>query len=478
METAVPPVDGVVKIDTTSDKMEADITVTPASGEGSPVLPAGVIRRLQDAGIVHGIDEAAVEAIVRQCNETGEQQSGMVARGTYPKPGTAARLEVLVSPPPRPDHPETGEGSQEHIDYHFPMPIISVHAGQEVARKTKATSGVCGTNVLGKDVAPQVGDDKCAKGTFRIRVEEDANTVRYFATEDGEFVQDAANNSFCVSAEHMVAGDVTVATGDVVFVRDVVVKGNLSEGAMIRAGGSVQVMGRAEAGFIHAQGDVTISQGIVAGGRGLIESAHNVEAAFAEGAVIRAGGDVTIRKGVLNSDISARGSVFCTQGRGSIMGGVTRAVKLVEVKRLGSGAGGETLIIVGVDFIVLERRDQVRQQMDHVTETLERFNRALGPVAAGDDLSRFPSEMQGNIRTAVEQREALKQQLETLKEDFAQAQAALNASREGAVRVMGEAYPGTKIRIRDTAVVLTDFSKYCTLTEDHEEGTIKVGPLT
>jgi hypothetical protein len=428
---------------------------------------------------VYGVDEDRLTELVRRCQESGEPQTGVVAKGTHPKPGEPAKLEVLVAPPERPQYTEEADAdsAEGHTDYHFPAPIISVQQGQQVARKVVAKEGLRGTNVLGKEVPPPVPEDPTPRPTFRIDAKEEGRVVQYYAAEAGEFLVDDSNNTFYVLTEHTINGDVTIATGDVLFVADVNVKGNVVEGAVIRAGGNVQVMGRCDAAFVRAEGDISITQGIVAGGKGLVEAEGNIEAAFAEGAVIRAGGDVTCRKGILNSDVSARGSIFCTQGRGCIMGGTARARKTIEVKKLGSPSSGETYVIVGVDYLLLEKREQLQERLEQCKANIEKFNRALGPVAQGADISTFPPETQQNIRKALEGRVKLEEIQKQLKAEMKSVEADMGSFEGGSIRVMQEAYAGTKVRVRDVTVVLTEQQKYCTITEDRENGEIQFGPL-
>jgi hypothetical protein len=470
-------VDGRVEFEISDDKMAVTITVSPATHGGNPAERSVVLERLRDAGIVHGLDEDRVKSLVARCTELGKALTGVVAKGTPPEPGSPAKFELLVHPPQRPTGEEGEDEATGTVDYHFDAPIINVHEGQEVARRTAPTAGTPGTDVLGGPVAPPPSDDRTPRPMLRIVATEAGGITRYTATEAGELRFDETHNTITVATEYIHKGDVTVAHGDIIFVRDVAITGNVVENAVIRAGGNVRIVGLVGAATIEAGGNITVSQGIVAGGRGLVSARGNVDAAFAENAVIRAGGDVIIRKGVLNSDISASGSVVCTQGRGMIIGGITRAARVIEVRRLGAPTSAETQVIVGLDWALLEHRDELRTRIAWCTETIAKSDRVLGSLTSEEHLARLAPDVRANVAKAVRQRELLADHLKTLTDELAVAQADLSALPGGVVKVSGEAFAGVKVRVGDARMTIADTVRYCAITEDRESGEVTIGAL-
>jgi len=477
-----PPVaqstDGRAEFEALDGDMTVTLTVTPPTHGGTPVNPSEVLEALWDAGIAHGLDEGRVRSLIARSHELGGPVTGVVASGTPPEPGTPSRFEVLVQPTQRPVELDSGLRGAGLVDYHFERPILNVHEGQEVARKAAATEGLPGIDVFGRPVPPPPAPDRAPRPTFRVTAQEDGAITRYLAAESGELRVDEPHNTVYILTEYMHRGDVTMAQGDIVFVRDVAVIGNIGERAVVRAGGNVQITGLVGAATIEAGGKVTVSQGIVGGGRGLVSAGGDVDAAFAENATIRSGGNVIIRKGALNSDISARGSVVCNQGRGSIVGGSTRAGRLVDVRRLGAPASVQTEVVVGLDWALLERRDELRAEIGRCVENMRKFDQSLGPITVDDQLTRFPQEIRANIAKAVRQRVALAHHLEELRAELASILADLAASPGGVVRVLGDAYPGVKVRVRDAQTVITEALNHCLMVEDRQSGGVRIGTLS
>lgn len=467
---------GDMKIEVAPDKLSCSVTVTPPKEGGTAVLPAGAMSRLRQAGIVFGIDEDRLTQIVRQCQEGNMEQGGVIAHGRAAVAGEPARLDVLLQASDA--TPWTAQGAGQTVSYHFPAPIINAREGQVVAYKTHATSGRKGTDVFGHDVIPPVLPDTTPQPRFRLRVEEDGTKgARYVATEDGEVVIDQDAGTIAVMAEHIVAGDVTPTTGDIIFVRDVVVKGNAVAGSVIRAGGDVTIVGRAEGATVHAEGRIEVSQGIIGGEHGMIQAGGDVVAAFAEHATVRAGGDVHIRRGILNSHVSARGSVYCTQGRGSIIGGVTRATLLIEAKKYGTPASPDCVLIVGSDYVLLERREELQQQIAQCHQNIHKLAHALGPITAETDLSAWPPQVRENIQKAVEQRDKQTAALDQLVAELKTVEQQLASQTGGTVRVLQDAQAGTKVEIRGHSMTLHDVHKYCRFAQDLETEQIVSQPL-
>ena len=476
--TVGPRVDGRVEFEVSDDSMTVTMTVTPGMHGGTPLEKSAVLEQLRDAGIAHGLDEDRARSLVARCAELRKSLTGIVATGTPPEPGSPVRFEILVHPADRPTALEGEDEAAGTVDYHFEAPILNVHEGQEVARRTAPTEGTPGTDVLGRPVAPPPPEDRTPRPMLRIATKEDRAITRYIATEAGELRFDEAHNTITVVTEYIHKGDVTVARGDIVFVRDVAITGDVMEGAAVRAGGNVRVVGHVGAATIEAGGKITVSQGIAGGGRGLVSAGGDVDAAFAENAVIRAGGDVIIRKGVLSSDISASGSVTCTQGKGYIIGGITRAGRLIEVRRLGAPTAIETQVMVGLDWALLERREELRGRMNWTVEMIAKSDRVLGPLTSEDQLTRFPPDIRSNIAKAIKQRAVLGDHLKELHAEVNAVQADLAASPPGIIKVSGEAYLGVKVRAGDAQMTIADTVKYCTMAENRESGEIAIGALS
>ena len=109
---------------------------------------------------------------------------------------------------------------------------------------------------------------------------------------------------------------------------------------------------------------------------------------------------------------------------------------------------------------------------------MRKFDQSLGPITVDDQLTRFPQEIRANIAKAVRQRVALAHHLEELRAELASILADLAASPGGVVRVLGDAYPGVKVRVRDAQTVITEALNHCLMVEDRQSGGVRIGTLS
>jgi len=476
-------------------RMTASVTITPPSGRGAPVLAPGIRQRLASAGVRFGIEDSAIEELLRRSRSSPEPVTGDVAFGTPMEPNADTTFEYvidmtdsadwvedgqIVSPVAR-SEPEQSGGplrteAEARTDYHFPAPIPVVTPGAVVGVRRPGSPGRPGMTVLGQPVeVPPPKDETPRLGAGLALVEKPDGTAEAVAQMAGKVVLDG--NRLSVSSEHTVMGDVSVRGGDVIFPCDVVVRGNVLDGAVVKAGGNITVMGRVDGANLEAEGTIQVSKGIVGGGRGLVRARGDVTATFCEGATIESRSDIDISRGIMNSDISASGTVRSMQGRGAIIGGIVRAGKCVEAKNIGTESSGETQIIVGTDYGVLRERDEVLRAKEQCESLVARLDVALGPLAASSDLSHLPEDRREMVRKALQERVRQRALLSQFQARIEGLERQMAASDQGAVKVFGCAQPGTRVSIRKCQVLLTDVVRYAQLVENQDMGTIRSAPL-
>ena len=159
--------------------------------------------------------------------------------------------------------------------------ISAVKPGDILAIIHRGKDGQDGIDVFGKEKKHKKGlKIKLMVGTG-CEIKDDKNIV---ATIEGKPC--IKGNTFYVYRVHEVQGDVDIKSGDIKFIGDVLVNGNVKEGMKIEAGNLVQVQNNVERANITAIGDViiggsTIFSTILAGGHDIknlkqIENMNNL----------------------------------------------------------------------------------------------------------------------------------------------------------------------------------------------------------
>lgn len=350
------------------DWMSVSLTVTRLEDQQPPSV-AGATEFLHAAGIVFGIDIAALDSAVAQA----DGQAVVVARGTAAQHGADARLESLVRVN-RDRHPHVDESG--HTDFHDLGKIPSVTAGEPVMRRHPAGEGTPGRDVRGQIVAARSGKDV----KFAVRLQgvepsaQDPNVL--IATTDGQPVLQRDG----ISVEPIIRLEtVELSVGNIDFVGSVEIHGDVHSGMKIRAAGDVIVGGNMEAAEIECQGNVTVRGGILGhsaqtsrvasalGPAAIVRAAGNVVTRYVENAIVKAGQSVTVHETIIQSEITAIEEVVVgsqDRRKGQILGGVVRATHRIAAQALGGPGSSATKVLVGVNPLLTAALERQRARLN------------------------------------------------------------------------------------------------------------------
>lgn len=215
-----------------------------------------LLQELSRLGINYGIDWEACSRSVTSCAE----EEVIVARGIPAEPGKDGRVELLFSSNPR--VPVLAE-EDETVDFRKRYVFTSVEAGEILAVKHPPESGHPGTSVKGEVIMPPSPRD------FILSVGEGAvltsDGERAVAARSGRPAASRWRNMVKVSVlpELVHAGDVDLASGNIVFKGDILIAGNVTERMAVEAGGNVRVGGLVSGARVQATGSILIRGNIL-----------------------------------------------------------------------------------------------------------------------------------------------------------------------------------------------------------------------
>jgi uncharacterized protein len=267
-----------INISTSPDKMKAFISIEYSpkivyklkeqnegpsavieAEKGEEVYPpkftiAEIKGDLAQLGIVRGI----IDEKLSECLEKDHIVNLLIAEGIPVVDDVDDRLELkfnAVRDPLRIVEDKSGR-----IDYKDVGAVSAVKKGEVLAIKHQGTEGSNGEDIHGKIIK------KRERKPVNLKVGpgcalKDENTVE--AAIDGKpYVK---NGMFCVFQVHEVMEDVDLKSGNIQFIGDVMVYGNVREGMKIQAGNSVNVNKNVEQAEIIAKGDITIKGNMIGG---------------------------------------------------------------------------------------------------------------------------------------------------------------------------------------------------------------------
>lgn len=241
--------------------LEIDEVQVPPAG----LTPEAVRAELDRLGIVHGVDEAAIERAVRNLPSTPV----VVARGSPPKLGRPAQVTFTFEIRPE-RRTQVAEG--DRVDHRGVLHVPTVEAGDVLARRLPGEAGEPGRTVRGKELpCPSQGTVVLSAGTG-ARIEEDGSIIRAAVTGRPQVEESTPGRYHVRVMPVLTHGTVDLASGNVEFNGDIVIQGNAEESMRVVAGGDVTVYGSVSRAHVEAAGRLRVlgnsfNSTLVAGGR-------------------------------------------------------------------------------------------------------------------------------------------------------------------------------------------------------------------
>lgn len=458
-----PANDAAMSVEIADQEMKAYLTLLPPGPGGADPDRDNIVGFLKSHNIVHGHLE---ETLAKLEDEATYREPILVAEGTKPVNGADAKIEYTFQADPNRVQLKEKDG---RVDFKELNLIQNVVEGQVLARKKPAEQGKPGQTVTGRMIPATDGKDTEILPGRNVTVSEDG--MKATADINGQVV--LAAGKLNVEPVYVVAGDVSVKTGNVLFLGTVVVKGNIDDGFSVKAAGNVEVMGSVGKSEIDAEGDIIVHQGVGGKGGGSIRSGKGLWAKFIENAHVESGGLVVVSNGIINSTVSSDSKVICKGKNASIVGGQVRANEEIHAKTLGSLAGMETVLEVGYDPKTKQRLSEVDSRLAEIEASVEDINRNLQTIRKIHKSGRkLGEEKMQQARQLQKRKNALTKEKKELTEEGDQLRDYLAQLRNtGRISASATVHAGVKIHVREAALeVRNEFKK---VTFVGEGGTVK-----
>ena len=267
-----------------------------------------------------------------------------------------------------------------------------------------------------------------------------------YAAIDG-LVSRTDGNKLNVFPVYEVNGDVDYKHGNIDFVGNVVIRGNVLSGFKVKAAGDIRIVGGVEGAELEAGGSIEITGGIIGYNKGLIHAGHHVKCTFIQEGNVDAGEDVLVSQSIMHSNVRAGHAVICAGTKGLIVGGSTQAGEHVSARVVGNTMSTVTSIEVGVLPRLRNEMNELRKEMREQMDSLDKTKKALtllDQLAAAGQLT--PDKMAMRIKLNSTQKSALHQS-EEMKMRILEIEKVLEDTSRARVDILKVIYGGSKIVI-------------------------------
>jgi len=454
------PKDKLYDIRKSKDEMEATLTVNFLSGDDEPNFEDAK-KELQEAGIVHGIDEDKLKKIF---DEKLYNQEFVIAKGTPKVDGIDAKLKYFFDPNKsiRPQEDEKG-----NVDYKDVNIISNVRKGDKLVELIPPVQGKDGTAVTGRSVIAKQGKmARLPSGRNTIPDPEKPNFL--IANADGDVV--STRGLIEVNEVFEVKGNVDYSTGNIEFVGSVIIKGDVKSGFKVSADGDIEIWGVVEDAEISSKANVLLKKGISGRGQGKIIADGNVYLKFCENQNIYAKKNIVVGEELMHSNIECEGKIIVNGKKGLILGGKVSGTLGIEAKSIGNYQHVKTDLIVGVKEELRNKLEKIEENLRKNDENFENVKKAIYNLVKikidkgglPDDKKALMDKLQNLQKLLPKQRENLQKEKDEILKEYSKYAGA-------EIKVYNEIYPGVRVFIQNLKKNINEERKNVTISVKDNE---------
>lgn len=436
MADIITNVDCKYDVSVSAGNKEAFIFITPPSGTGKGVTVDGIEAALKANNVVFGLREDVIKMIA---DDQKYSQKLCVAVAQLPIDGVSGSITYKYDKKVEAAPTENERGFVDYKDLGF---IRVVRTGDVIADITLPTEGEPGIDVRGGKIAQYPG--KKAQFTLgpNTKITEDEQHV--VAAADGRLI--FKNNAFTVETTVIINGDVDASVGNISFIGDVIIKGNVCEGFKVSSNTNITVSGEVNGATLEAGGNITIKQGCVFA---KITCHGNVSALFCERSNINCDGNISAQNYVI-CNIYCAGELTIKASNGSLIGGKYTILNSLEASNIGSKTYTPTDITLGDNAILADEKTQLEMKIAAAQKKIEDLTMIVNFLnEKKKELRKLPDDKEEMLATAVRQRVLLNVEIKTNQKRIDEINVYLSTKQQLWVRCKGYIYPGTRITIND-----------------------------
>lgn len=431
----VPVYDGAFVLKVTRDKLEAviepqqDVSVDQINLEKLHI-------EIQGMGVVFGLLPTL---------EKAADKSFVAARGEPAQNGEDAKIILRVKPATF--HPPEAQLDKERVDLKDLHNIVNVTEGTVLAEKIPPTPGVSGKDVFGGEIVPKPGKDRNMRGGSGVAVSGEGDKL--IAEKDGKFV--VIDRKPTIMTDHVVMGNVDFSVGNIVFGgKSLVIHGEVLPGFSVKCRGNIEIYNGINNAEVIAGGNLVVKKNIV-GEEAVIKARGDIIADFIEnGPRIECDGSLNVNNYIYQSHVKV-GKDLHVHGDGAIVGGSYVVGGSVYVKELGSDAGINTEVHVGLDLNVKDKKEKYEEEHALWSGRLNDVIKGISTLERQKKEGSFTPELAEKLKKYATAMPKLMDKVDSLHETTQQLQEELDQMVNEGVYVANTMYPGALIKIGKAA---------------------------
>jgi uncharacterized protein (DUF342 family) len=444
--------DELLDLQISKDGLSASIRLKPETSHYD-ISEEELLNFLSSKKVQVGLVERAIKDFIDNPQLFKEEEL-IIAIGKEAINGEDSYLEMIYQKNNKSHPTENEDGS---VDFFSITEISNVEKGQLLAKNMPPTSGENGLTVTNQVIKAKEGRNLKAKLGKNVVIDHGTQAVYAMVSGQVSFTEGDKINVFPI---YEVPGDLDLSIGNIDFVGNVIIKGNVPTGFKVKAKGDIRIGGGVEGGELDAEGSIEIMSGITAQHKGYVRAGQDIKTNFINNGNVTAGGSVIVSQSIMHSTVNAGVGIECMGQKGLIVGGSFQVGKSLKCRTIGNMMSTPTTVEIGMNPKSANRLKEVHHLLKEHTLTVQKTDQAL--VVLGQlmtklgHLSPDKKELQLKLtNTKLEMEKEIKQLLLESKEIEEELQEVASST----IEVTGIAHPGTKLV----------FGKYIKYIKDNEK---------
>jgi len=455
-EAELHPIDAVINVSISDNRMQAYLRVEPPMNGGS--VPT--LQDYEDALTLHEITYGIKTDKLKELAENPIYNTDhLIAAGDMPVNGVNGTYEILFRLEKDCRPKEKPDGT---VDYRDIGIVENVKQGQVLCKITHPTDGSEGTALNGVRLKQVKGKAVPSLAGKNTELNEDGTAI--CSKIDGQVEYDGRKIN--VSETLFLQGDVNNSTGNIKFVGNVIIEGTVLDNFVVEAGGNIEIGGTVGSVTLKADGNIILHSGIIGGD---ICCQGDLTSKFIEHCNVLAKGNITADF-IMTSNIKCSNSLILTGSKGKIVGGSCMAGQDITACIIGSITGLETDLKIGIDPSIFARQQELLKQLPGLEKQIISLKNLIALLKEHESANRLVPDKKIMLDNAKMSIGKCIELFSSSKQELSEISEKLKSIGNGKIACTGTIFPGTRITIGNAKIMVTDSMQSTSLF--YSEGSI------
>jgi hypothetical protein len=435
------PINGSVVISFNESKMEAYLSITEERDGGDPVTYKDITEEISHMGVIHEVDFDAAKGLLE---EKRYGKKVLISKGKKPVNGRDGRIDYLFETT---NELVPKKGKLGEVDYKDLGLVRNIIEGELIAVIYHPDEGVSGVNVLGQELPPVVGKEvKYIVGPGTVI---NAEETEIKAATSGNLVWQ--KGCFSVLETLVIPESVDVSTGNIDFIGDVLVKGNVAENFTVKSKKNITINGTVTGATVIADGTVVVNLGSV---NSDIVAKGDVKLGFCESSKIECAGNFSSQS-IVAGEVFCGGTINLTQGRGVVFGGKHTALGGFIANNIGTESYTKTQVTLGNSAVLTEEKLELSNKIKDLEERTKKLLQVAEVLQEQKkNTGQLPADREAMLTTAIRSRFTFQREVKVLTARIGEIEKELDNAGDQYIIVHKNLWPGVTVRIGSELLIV------------------------